>query len=46
MLHLDTALAATAPELIAEQRKYYSGRLHHPGQRSHLRLVELRHACT
>lgn len=25
MLHLDTALAATAPELIADQRKYYSG---------------------
>lgn len=25
MLHLDTALAATAPDLIADQRKYYSG---------------------
>lgn len=25
MLDLDTALAATAPELIADQRKYYSG---------------------
>jgi uncharacterized protein (TIGR02118 family) len=25
MLHLDTAIAATAPELIADQRKYYSG---------------------
>lgn len=25
MLHLDTALAATAPELIADQRKYYNG---------------------
>lgn len=25
MLELDVALAATAPELIADQRKYYSG---------------------
>ena len=25
MLQLDTALAATAPELIADQRKYYTG---------------------
>jgi uncharacterized protein (TIGR02118 family) len=25
MLHLDTALAATAPDLVADQRKYYSG---------------------
>jgi len=25
MLHLDTALAATAPDLIADQRKYYNG---------------------
>ena len=25
MLQLDTALAATAPELVADQRKYYSG---------------------
>jgi uncharacterized protein (TIGR02118 family) len=25
MLHLDTALAATAPDLIADQRKYYTG---------------------
>ena len=25
MLHLDTALAATAPDLIADQREYYSG---------------------
>lgn len=25
MLHLDTALAATALDLIADQRKYYSG---------------------
>jgi len=25
MLDLDTALAATAPDLIADQRKYYSG---------------------
>lgn len=25
MQHLDTALAATAPQLIADQRKYYSG---------------------
>jgi len=25
MQHLDTALAATAPELVADQRKYYSG---------------------
>jgi uncharacterized protein (TIGR02118 family) len=25
MLHLDTALAATAQALIADQRKYYSG---------------------
>ncbi|WP_239461405.1 EthD family reductase [Occallatibacter savannae] len=25
MVHLDTALAATASDLIADQRKYYSG---------------------
>ena len=25
MLHLDTALAAAAPELAADQRKYYKG---------------------
>lgn len=25
MLHLDTALAATGSDLLAEQRKYYSG---------------------
>jgi len=25
MLHLDNALAATAPDLIADQRKYFSG---------------------
>jgi uncharacterized protein (TIGR02118 family) len=25
MQHLDTALAAAAPELIEDQRKYYSG---------------------
>ena len=25
MLHLDTALALTAPDLVADQRKYYSG---------------------